>query len=960
MLTSMDPFAQIGRTSRRRIRAERRSLIWRVALFGGLFLLLAVATAGVDTYTDWLWFSALGYSPVFSTILGLQVGLFVLGALLFGLLYGVNVAVARRLAASVEHSGGIDDEGMWSYIARVGARVSDQAAYSRLINTGLTLLGLVLAIIMGLVLSAQWPLVLLYLNGQPFGLQDPIFQQDVGFYVYNLPLYRMVHAWLLGALVFVVSSTLAVYAIVVVYELGVSLERTAFRMPRPIKAHLAAFGVVLLLLLAANHLMDVFDVVHSTRSAAYGAGYADVRAQVPALWLMTATALLAAGLVIATIFTRGIRLAALGVSAWLVTSIAAGLVFPNLVESFEVKPNQLDRERPFIANSIAMTRQAYGLDDVQEQFYPAEDAVASEDVRANPETIRNIRLWDHRPLLDTLNQIQSIRAYYSFEDVDVDRYQLGGGYQQVMLAPRELNREFLQQSASSWVNQRLKFTHGYGVTMALVSEVAEEGRPRLLVQDVPPHGELEIRRPEIYYGQRGSSPYVIVKTTEKEFDYPSGDANVESTYAASGGVNVGSFLPRLAYAVKFRDGNLLLSNSLQPESEILYRRNVVERVQRLAPFLLLDHDPYLVIANGQLFWIIDAYTHTDNYPYAEPRICGENRALRCGAPVLRLNYVRNSVKVVVNAYDGSTTLYTADSEDPLIRSYRQAFPGLLAPIERMPRELFAHLRYPEDLFSIQANVYQVYNMTDPNVFYNKEDVWALPVEKFDQGQQPVQPYYVIMRLPGQAREEFLLMLPFTPRGKDNMISWLAARSDGEQYGKLLLYRYPKEKLIYGPSQFESRIDQDPVISAQLALWSQRGSKVIRGNTLVIPVGKSNLYVEPLYLQSDSIKGALPELKQVIVSTGSRVVMEPTLEAAIGRLFGVDTRAPAALPAPALELQPGVQQAVMPAAAAGLIRSANERMARSQQALREGDWNRYGEEQRLLQDDLRRLAELLGR
>jgi uncharacterized membrane protein (UPF0182 family) len=951
----MDPFAQIGRRPRRRLRPARQTLVGRVVLFSALLLALAAATAGVEYYTDWLWFSAVGYLSVFTTVIGFQAGLFFVGCLIFGVIFGANAFLARKLSAGLEQVGGVDEEGLWAYVARVGARVGDQLAYTRLINAGLLLLGAFLSAIMGLVLAAHWPQVLLFLNATPFGATDPIFNQDVSFYVFKLPFFRMAHGWLLGVLVFVASTTLAVYAVVVVYELGSSLERTVFNMPRRVKAHLAGLGVATLLLIAANHLMDLFELVYSTRGSAYGAGYADVKAQLPALSIMAAAAVIAAGLVVATVFTRGIRLAVAGVAVWLGASIGLGLIFPNAVETFEVKPNQLEKERPFIENSIAMTRQAYGLDRVQEHFFPADDAVSAEEVRANPETITNIRLWDHRPLLDTLNQIQSIRAYYTFEDVDVDRYYVRGSYRQVMLAARELNREALLQSAPSWVNQRLKFTHGYGVATSLVSAVAEEGRPQLLVQDVPPRGEFQIDRPEIYYGLRGSNAYVIVKTSEKEFDYPSGDANVESTYTGDGGVNIGSLPPRLAYALKFRDGNLLLSGSLRPESEILYRRNVVERVQRLAPFLLLDEDPYLVIAQGKLFWILDAYTHTDNYPYAEPRICGQNRPLRCASPGLRLNYMRNSVKVVVNAYDGSTRLYLADPSDPIIQTYGRAFPGLVTPLEEMPAELQAHIRYPEDMFSIQSNVYQTYHMLDPNVFYNKEDAWTLALEKFDQGNQPIQPYYVIMRLPGEQQEEFLLMLPFTPRGKDNMISWLAARSDGPHYGKMLLYKFPKERLIYGPSQFESRIDQDPTISAQLTLWSQRGSKVIRGNTLVIPIGTSNLYVEPLYLQGDTRQGAIPELKQVILSTGNRLVMEPTLEAAITKLFG--TQAPATggpVQVPAQSSPP--DSTTM----AELARSANEHFTRSQQALRDGDWARYGEEQRLLQDDLRRLSEQAGR
>lgn len=956
----MDPLF-VPRPRPRRRRPDRQALIGRVLFFGVLLLAFVAVTTGVEYYTDWLWFSTLGFLPLFTTIISLQAGLFVAGAAIFFLIFGANAVVARKLAGGLEQQGAADEGGLWAYVARVSARVGDELGYRRLINVGLLLLGLFLAAIMGLILSAQWPLVLRFFNAAPFGLRDPIFDRDVGFYVFELPFYRMLHYWLLGVLVFVVSSTLAVYAVVVVYELGGSLERAVFNLPRRVKAHLAVLGVATMLLVAANHVMDMFELVYSNRGATYGAGYTDVRAQAPALLVMAGAALFAAVLVVSTIFSRGIRPAAAGLALWIGVSIVGGVAFPNLIESFEVKPNQLEKERPYIENSIALTRSAYGLDDVQEQFFPADDAVSTEEVRSSPETINNIRLWDHRPLLDTLNQLQSIRPYYGFEDVDVDRYQIQGSYRQVMLSARELNRDYLQQSAPSWVNQRLKFTHGYGVAMSLVSAIAEEGRPQLLIQDVPPRGEFQIERPEIYYGLRGSLPYVFVKTTEKEFDYPSGDANVESTYDGSGGVNVGSLLPRLAFALKFRDGNLLLSSAFRPDSEILFRRNIRERVRRIAPFLLLDRDPYMVVANGKLYWIMDAYTHTDSYPYSEPRVCGPNRELRCDAPFLRLNYLRNSVKVVADAYTGETRFYLADPTDPIIQTYNRAFPGLLAPLEAMPSELRSHLRYPEDMFAIQSNIYQVYHMLDPNVFYNKEDAWALAMEKFDQTQQRVQPYYVIMRLPGEQKEEFLLMLPFTPRDKDNMIAWLAARSDGAQYGKMLLYKFPKERLIYGPSQFESRIDQDPVISAQLTLWGQRGSKVIRGNTLVIPVGRANLYVEPLYLQSDAAKGSIPELKQVILGTGNRLVMEPTLEAAISKLFGFQAAAPAALPAVGqLAPAPEASASALSPAVAGLVRSANEHLARSQQALRDGDWARYGEEQRLLQEDLRRLAEQVGR
>jgi uncharacterized membrane protein (UPF0182 family) len=966
----MDPYVPIERRPRRRSRPPREALLGRILFFSLVLLALVVGTAGVDYYTDWLWFGALGYLPVFATVLALQGVLFASGAAIFGTVFAINALLARRLANGLDQAGGAADEGLWAYVARVGARVGDQLAYRRLINVGVLGLGFCLSVIMGLWLSSQWELVLRFMNATPFPDVDPIFGQNVGFYVFALPFYRLVHAWLLGTVGFVACTVLAIYAVVVVYEMGGSLERIVYNLPTNVKAHLAALAATMLLLVAANHVLDLFELVYSTRSVAFGAGYADVTAQIPAIWIMTAAAILAAALALATAFTRTVRPAIAGVAVWLGSSILVGLIFPNLIENFEVKPNQLEKERPYIEHSIAMTRRAYGLDQVQEQFYPAEDAVTSEEVRANPETIYNIRLWDHRPLQDTLNQIQSIRAYYGFEDVDVDRYVVNGEYRQVMLAARELNRAALQQSAPSWVNQRLKFTHGYGVAMSLVSAIAEEGRPQLIQQDVPPRGVFQIDRPEIYYGLRGSNPYVIVKTAEKEFDYPRGDTNQESVYEGDGGVNVGSLLPRLAYALKFRDGNLLLSGSLRPESEILYRRSIAERVQRLAPFLILDRDPYIVVSNGQLYWIVDGYTHTNDYPYSERRFCGDAPGLqgrgipRCGRPLVQLNYIRNSVKAVVNAYDGSTRIYLADPADPLIQTYARAFPGLFLPLSELSADLRAHVRYPEDLFSIQSSVFMTYHMEDPNVFYNKEDTWTLAQEKFDQNQQPVQPYYVIMRVPGETKEEFLLMLPFTPSGKDNMIAWLAARSDGDQYGKMLLYKFPKERLIYGPSQFESRIDQDPVIAAQLALWSQRGSKVIRGNTLVIPVGKSNLYVEPLYLQSDASKGAIPELKQVILSTGSRVVMEPTLEAALTRLFGQQAVGATAIAPNLPAASPGADAAVAPPAAvsgalADLVKSANDHFTRSQEALRAGDWARYGEEQRQLQEALRRLSEQTG-
>jgi uncharacterized membrane protein (UPF0182 family) len=624
-------------------------------------------------------------------------------------------------------------------------------------------------------------------------------------------------------------------------------------------------------------------------------------------------------------------------------ALLLGALYPSFVQNVEVRPNELARETPYIEANIRATLQAYGLSEVQEMFPPAEEAVTSAEVRASPQTVNNIRLWDPRPLLDTYNQIQTIRPYYEFADVDIDRYVINGQYRQVMLGARELVQSKLPAQAQTWVNQKLVYTHGYGIAMSAVNSVSPEGLPQFFVKDVPPSGEIPIDRPEVYYGERDrSGQYVVVRTAAPEFDYPLGDDNAQTTYRGDSGIQLNSAWRRLAYAWQFHDGNLLLNSDLRPDSQILYRRNVRERINTLAPFLRLDSDPYIVVTEGRLVWIVDAYTHSNRYPYAQPYPQTE--------PGRRFNYVRNSVKATVDAYDGSTTFYVADPTDPILRTYAAIFPDLFRPLDAMPPGLRAHVRYPEDLFRWQAGMYLLYHMQNPTVFYNREDVWSIPLERFGDNRQAVAPYYTIMRLPGEPREEFLLMLPLAPANRDNMIAWLAARSDAPNYGKLLVYKYPKDKLVYGPFQVETRIDQDPGIAAQLTLWNQSGTRVIRGNLLVIPIGNANLYVEPIYLQA--AQGPLPELKRVVVATGNRIAMEPTLEAALVRLFEGAPVAPLPAAGPAAPSQPAA-----PAQAATLARSAQTHYAAAQEALRAGDWARYGEELRALEADLRRLVDL---
>jgi len=963
----VDPVVPIERWPRRR-GGGSHVVLGRLAVVGLLVLLVVLATVGVDLYTDWLWFSSLGLTSVYATILTTQLGLFFAAAAIFLIVYLPSAFLARRLAHRFEYLAPPDEDVLWAYIARVGSRVGEQSAYQQVVNAGIIVLGVLLAIIMGAVASGQWPVLVRFFNQVPFGTSDPLFHRDVSFFVFTLPFLRAVHSWLLGSAILIATTTFAVYAVVSAYELGVNLERVIFNLPRAVKVHCAVIIACLMLLVAANHMLDVYELVYSQRGITYGAGYADVRAELPALYLMTTVGVIAALLILISPFTKSLRPAFIGLGVWGAVAIVGGLVFPSVIENVEVRPNQLEKERPYLENTIAMTRQAFGLDNIEERPFPADEAVTADDVRANPETVRNIRLWDHRPLLDTLNQIQSIRSYYTFGDIDVDRYQLADGYRQVMVAVRELNQGGLPAQAQTWVNQRLKFTHGYGVAMTMVSAVAEEGRPQLIVQDVPPRGDIPITRPEVYFGTRPSS-YVIIRTSEAEFDYPRGDDNAETRHTPGAGITIAGLIQRLAFATRFRDGNLLLSGSIGPESELLWRRNIRERVDRIAPFLLQDSDPYAVVADGQIYWMLDAYTYTSAYPYSQQRFWQPNPLTPRG---LSLNYIRNSVKIVVNAYDGSIHFYVADPNDPIIQTYERIFPGLFEPLSAMPDSLKQHIRYPEDLFKIQAGQYLTFHMQDPTVYYNREDAWSVATEKVGTQTQAVEvdPYYVVMRLPAQQHEEFLLMQPFTPVSKTNMIAWLAARSDNANYGKLLVYKYPKERLVFGPFQLEGRIDQDPTISSQFTLWSQSGSRVIRGNMLVIPIGGSNLYVEPIYLQAEN--GPIPELKRVVVSTGNRVVMEATLEEALAKLFGAPVMAStgAAAPATGPATQASTGQATTgqaPAAttgattlttdAAALVRSANDHFNRAQEALRAGDFARYGDEQRALQSDLQRLAEL---
>jgi len=909
----------------------------RTVLVSLVFVLLGLVGWGTGFYTDWLWFDSLGYLSVLQKILFTQWALFLAGAGLFLLALFGNLALARSVAQRYQPPFRVRGRDIWVDALRE-AQVPERA-----LGVFLVLIALFIALIMGLTAAGQWEMTLRFLQQQPFGTSDPLFGLDVGFYVFAIPFYRFLLSWLMGAVIVVAISVAAFY----LYRLyGPTLLRTGrlpFAPARPVRAHLAGLGAFILLLFAASYRLETYELVYSPTGVVFGASYTNVHADMPALTVLTLIAALAAVLVVAYAFSDRLWLPLAGVGIWVAAILVGTLIYPYFVQKFVVEPSEITYERPYIERNIAATRAAYGLDNVTEESYPADLTPAQADVTGNPDTIDNIRIWDHRPLLDTYNQIQSIRGYYDFHDVDIDRYTIDGRYRQVMLSARELSADKLPAEAKTWQSLHLQYTHGYGLAMSAVNDISQEGLPSLFIKDVPPVGALPVARPEIYYGEE-TNDYVIVDTRLQEFDYPKGDQNVFSGYQGAGGIRLDSYLRKLVYAWHFGDANIILSNYLTDNSRILYNRTVQSRVHTLAPFLMLDHDPYLVLDDGRLFWIQDAYTTTDKYPYSEPY---EGR----------LNYIRNSIKAVVDAYDGSVTFYIADATDPVLRTYAAIFPELFRPLDAMPAGLRAHLRYPEDLFLVQVGMYRTYHMQDPQTFYLREDLWNVPREVYANKEQDLEPYYVIMRLPSEKQEEFLLMLPMTPPNKQNVISWLAARSDGQNYGRLLVYKFPKDKLVYGPLQVEGRITQDPTISAQFALWNQAGSQVIRGNLLIIPIGTSNLYVEPVYLQAAN--GRLPELKRVVVAAGDRIVMEPSLGAGLARLFDLQTAAPAATSAPP------ASPATPPAAgtpaldAASLARQANDLYDKAQQQIAKGDWAGYGESMRQLKDVLTRLQQATG-
>ncbi len=868
-------------------------------------------------YTDWLFFVETGFTSVFTTTLYAKTG----GGLLFG---GLLFLVVQ---ANLHHANRARFPLSGTFILGGGNLRIDRDEAARLAKPAGLLISVVLALFAGNWGAMQWEDLLLFINRAAVGTKDPVFGRDIGFYLFSLPFLEM----LKGLAGFMVPAAAVMAGAVYYVRGGIILTERGIVLDEKVRKHLALLVGALSLVIAAGFYLDGFRLLFSGKNAFHGAGYADVHARLTTYRILTFMTPVAGAILGAGIWKGAWRQALMPV-ALVVAVYGIGIkVYPTLLQKFKVAPNELALETPYIENNITFTRLGYDLDKIETVPFDVDTRLSAADIANNDATIKNIRLWDHAPLLKTYSQLQQIRTYYRFFDVDNDRYVVNGRYSQVMLSPRELS--YADLPSKNWINERLIFTHGNGITFGPVSRISKEGLPEFFVKDIPAVSlaDIKVTRPEIYFGEL-SNDYVIVKTRVPEFSYPTATGNINTTYAGTGGVPVDSLLKKALFAARFKTEKILFSSDITAESRILYNRNVSERVRAVAPFLRFDSDPYMVVDDtGRLKWIIDAYTFSSRLPYSKP--------LKGG-----ITYMRNSVKAVVDAYDGSLDFYISDPQDVLVRVYARMFPGLFKPIAAMPDDLRRHVRYPHQFLQLQAAMFAAYHMTDPKVFYNKENLWQVPAL----GEQPMEPYYTIMKLPGEKTEEYILLLPFTPSKRDNLAAWLTARCDGPNYGKIRAYTFPRDRLIYGPKQIDARINQDSFISQQLTLWSQRGSEVIRGSLLVIPIEKSLLYVQPLFLAAD--KAGLPELKRVIVAFGDEVVMEENLELALQRLFGGKAAPPRAAAAAATAATDDVK-----ASASSLAREAMGIYERATNLQRQGDWAGYGAELRKLGQILKQMA-----
>ncbi|MDJ0590963.1 MAG: UPF0182 family protein [Pleurocapsa sp. MO_226.B13] len=890
----------------------------------------------VHLLTESWWFEAVSFESVFWTKITWQIGIWVATFAIFSSFLWFNYWLALRLTG----------DRSFSFLAG-----TELEPHTKIVSKLTALIFIVLVALSAASASAEfWTTSLKFLNATDYNRVDPIYGKDIGFYLFQLPFYEGLQTWLFTLLGSGLLIAIAVYLLkgtvgfnfVLPRLTGTRLTGQKLKLERQWqnnlqdkqKTHLILLLAAIAVTIALDFWLKRYELLYSADGVVWGAGYTDTHARLFSYWVMGIGALILGVLLTLAVWLRRTMLPVYGLVGYLLILFLVNGIYPELQQRFTVEPNELDKELPYIKHSLEFTREAYDLAKINTQNYPVASQLTAEILQQQRGTIQNVRLWDYRPLLSTYRQLQEIRPYYLFRDVDIDRYTIDDNYRQVMLSPRELSYERIPERAKTWVNQRLKYTHGYGLVMSPVNRVTSDGLPELFIKNIPPESQvdLEVQQPAIYYGEE-TQDYIFTGTTTPEFDFPQGNANAFTKYDGVGGVPIPGLLRKLAYAYDLNSLKILISNYFIADSRIHYYRQIEDRVSHVAPFLKFDRDPYITVIDGKLQWIIDAYTTSDLFPYSEPVEPG-------------INYIRNSVKVLVDAKDGTMQFFVVDENEPVLATYRKIFPNLFQGQDTIPPQVREHFRYPLDLYKIQAEMYLAYHMNDPQVFYNREDLWRFATENYEGNQQPVEPYYQIMNLPGESKEEFVLILPFTPVNKDNMIAWMAARSDGENYGNLLLYEFPKQKLIYGPFQIEARIDQNPEISQQLTLWSQKGSRVIRGDLLVIPIDGSLLYVEPVYLRAE--QGELPELRRVIVAYEKEVVMRPTLEEALNALF--ENEASIQTPQPSTPID----------ANDNLIQQAAEALERAETAQREGNWAEYGRYQQQLKEIIQQLQESAAR
>ncbi len=899
-----------------------------------LFLAVNFFGGAIKFSSDYLWFKEVGYTETFLTKIKAQ---FMIGIPVFVFLSILLYIFLNKLKKKYDLESEVVD-----------------TKSNKKVNLWIKLISVLISFLFTInIVSGMWFEILQFINSESFGAADPIFNNDMGFYIFKLPLINTAVDFTINVLFLLIAVTVVFYGYLTIKDSIKNIsERFEEMRYKPVQLDLSSvlnkkfatkiinqlsfIGIFVFVFLGLKFILKSYDLLYSRLGRVFGAGYTDINIT------LNLYRILAIGCMIAAVtFFMGARKRNLGfaltVPAALIVISIIGTVMSGAVENFIVEPDQLSKETKYMEYSIKSTQSAYALDNVSTVDFPANNDLTIDDIRTNQEVVDNIRINDQEPLIQVYNQLQGIRPYYLFHDVDVDRYKIDGDYKQVFLSARELDQSRLNEQARTWVNQYLKYTHGYGITLSQVNEVTAQGQPEMLVRNIPPstNTDFKISKPEIYFGEK-TNEYIIVNTDEKEFDYPSGSDNVETLYEGDAGIKL-SFMKKLLFSIREGSYRLLISNNINSNSRILINRNIMQRVHEIAPFMYFDPDAYIVVNqdDGKLYWIIEGFTVSDRFPYSQPT----DKFIEG----LNVNYIRNSVKVVIDAYDGSVDFYMADETDPIIRTYDKIFTDLFKSMSSMPEGIRSHIRYSQVYFDVQSDMYRLYHIKNPTVFFGREDYWDIANEKYmSNGEEPVGSSYVMFKLPEEEDVEFLLTTQYTPQNKDNMIALLAARNDGENYGELILYEFPKTKTIPGPNMIETKIDQDTVISSQLTLWSQVGSTVLRGNTLVVPIEDSLLYVEPIYLKSDT-ESNFPEMKMVVVSFGEKIVMEPTLEQAIERIFGIYT-------------EPGkpIEKEYDNTNINDLIKQATNMFNKATDASQRGDWAAYGENLGKLEDILNQL------